>query len=164
MKNITVFGTNVLGNQASGTAAVYRRNLAESVPRIGTNVLIFPANGSVLDAALSTDIVWRVDGIMDDANDTNLMIAKISVLVRDDSSQVAVVALNFSNVLAQTPWLVPSDLIDGSTTYVVRFDVVDNTSLTGSMVFVDNPFTIVPEPVAGIVIAMLMVLRFIRRS
>jgi hypothetical protein len=34
----------------------------------------------------------------------------------------------------------------GETIYVLRFEVVDSSSLTTSRDFWDNPFTIVPEP------------------
>ena len=144
--DITVAGTNAWGVQASDSVTVHRKTLAESEPQIATNALIFPSAGSVLDAIHATDIVWRVNGIMDDAGGTNLVIANMSVLVRDDATEVAVAALDVSNVLGQTPWIVPASLVGGGTTYVLRFDVVDSDSLTGSMVFVDTPFTVVPEP------------------
>jgi len=157
---ITVYGTNALGDQTLDTATVYRKTLAESLPRIATNALIFPSADSVLNATLATDIVWWVDGIMDDANDTNLTIAQMGVLVRDDSSEVAVASADISNVLGQISWTVPSSLIGGGTTYVLRFDVVDSDSLTGSVVFVDNPFTVVPEPTSLGVLAVVAILGF----
>jgi len=157
---ITVYGTNAWGMQASDSATVCRKTLAESLPRIATNALVFPSADSVLNATLATDIVWWVDGITDDANDTNLTIAQMGVLVRDDSSEVAVASADISNVLGQISWTVPSSLIGGGTTYVLRFDVVDSDSLTGSVVFVDNPFTVVPEPTSLGVLAVVAILGF----
>ncbi|MCX7005041.1 MAG: hypothetical protein NTV22_17440 [bacterium] len=91
------------------------------------------------------------------------MIATMRVLVRDDASEVALAATDVSNVLGQAAWTVPASLIGGGTNYVLRFDVVDCDSLTGSMVFTANPFTVVPEPVAGAMACLLVLLRRFRR-
>jgi len=53
-----------------------------------------------------------------------------------------------ANLDGAVPWLVPDYLV-GSPTYYLRFEVVDSSALTSSLVFTSNPFTVVPEPVAA---------------
>ena len=161
---ITILGTNAWDVPTADSVTVYRKTCAESVPRVATNALVFPSAGSVLNAAVATGVVWQANYVTDDAGGTNLMIAKMSVLLRDDSTEVAVAATDVSNVLGQTTWAIPPALIGGGTTYVLRFDVVDSDALTGSVVFVDHPFTVVPEPIAGLLFCrLLLVCRCNRR-
>ena len=63
-----------------------------------------------------------------------------------------------SNLLGEIPWLVPnldSKLVSakiplgvqaGYSNFVLKFEVVDSSSLTNSRIFWDNEFTIIPEP------------------
>ena len=116
------------------------------IPQIATNALIFPsANAELIEGDL-TNIIWDVEGITDDIDGTNLTITKISVHLSETTNEVSVVTNNINNLLGEIPWVVPAELIGGGTNYLLRFEVVDSSSLTNSRIFWDNEFTIIPEP------------------
>jgi len=129
-------------------------------PQIAADALLMPAAGSEFLESFHTNILWRVSGITDDFDGTNVIITEISVL-SDSTNKVATIAHNISNILGQAVWYVPSSLPDGY--YYLRFEVVDSCSLTNSRIFFDNSFTIVPEP--GLFISTLsgLMFFFIRR-
>ena len=114
--------------------------------QIATNALIFPSANSELIEGDLTNIIWDVEKITDDIDGTNLTITKISVHLSETTNEVATVTNDVSNLLGEIPWFVPEYLIGGDTNYVLRFEVVDSTSLTNSRIFWDNEFIIVPEP------------------
>ncbi len=161
---ISVSGTNIYGRSTNDVVSIQRKTLIESQPQIFTNALIFPSAGSVILAQLPTNIIWLLDKITDDIDGTNLNITKISVHLAETTNEVATVTNNINNLLGEIPWLVPGSLWGGDTNYVLKFEVVDSSSLTNSRIFWDNKFTIVPEP--GIIIGYLLSLigLFIFRS
>jgi len=155
--NINVSGTNMWGQPAADSVTIHRETFEEAAPQIATNALIFPAAGSVLTAYGVTNVIWRPDAISDPHDGTNVILTLISVLDALDSNEFAVVTNNVSNVVGHVSWSVPMPPY-GQTTYVMRFEVVDSTSLTNSRVFLDNVFTIVPEPVGlGGMLALLTI-------
>ena len=145
INTITVSGTNIYGQSTNSVVSIRRKMLIESAPQIATNALIFPASNSVVLAPYPTNIVWDVSKITDDIDGTNLIITKISVFITDTTNEVAVITNDVSNLLGSIPWRVPEYLIAGDTNYLMRFEVVDSSSLTNSRIFFDNPFAIIPE-------------------
>jgi len=143
---VAVYGTNALGWQSTATLALYRKSWAESAPQIATNALLFPAADSVLDADNTTSVVWNAYAITDDIDGTNLVITRISAHPSNDLTIAWLITNEVNNLLGQAAWFVPGDLVDGTTNYVIRFEVVDSSWLTNSMVFFSNPFTVIPEP------------------
>ncbi|MCK5852654.1 hypothetical protein KAH27_06445, partial [bacterium] len=125
-------------------------------PQIASDALLIPAAGSEFLESSFTSIVWRVSGITDDFDGTNVTITEITVLSADTTNKVATIAHNIQNILGQVNWYVPSSLPDGY--YYLRFEVVNSCSLTNSRIFFDNSFTIVPEP--GLFISALTGLMF----
>ena len=113
-------------------------------PQIATDALLQPVAGSEFLESSHTSIVWRVSGIIDEFDGTNVTITEITVLSADTTNKVATIAHNIQNILGQTDWYVPASLPDAN--YYLRFEVVDSCSLTNSRIFFDNSFTIVPEP------------------
>ena len=116
------------------------------VPCIAMNALIFPSAGSDLFENDITNIIWNVEGITDDLDGTNLTITRISVCLESTANEIAIVTNDISNTLGQIPWSVPDNLIVGDGNCLLRFEVIDSSSLTNSCIFFDNPFSIVPEP------------------
>ncbi len=153
VNTVVVLGTNELGQVSSDSMSIVRQRFEDAAPHIASNALIFPAAGAVLYATLATDIVWRVEGINDDVDGTNLVIARMGVLRREDSTEVAVAAVNVSTLLGRVAWDVPAALI-GGTSYVLRFEVVDSSALTARWIFAGQPFTVVPEATTGALICI----------
>jgi len=159
---ITVFGTNAYGYSTNDIVTIHRKTSIESRPQIATNALIFPSAGAQLYEGDLTNIIWDFEGITDDIDGTNLTISKISVHLASTTNEVGLVTNDISNLLGGIPWLVPEDLIGGETNYVLKFEVVDSSSLTNSRIFWDNKFTIVPE-MGSIMIMSLVVISALRR-
>ena len=151
---ITVSGTNIYGQSTNSVVCIRRKTLIESQPQIGTNALIFPSSNAVLFAPFPTNIVWQIEKITEDLDGTNLTITRISVHLAETTNEVATITNDVSNLLGGIPWMVPESLWGGDTNYVLRFEVVDSSSLTNSRIFRDNEFTIVPE--GGLVIGYLL--------
>ena len=118
----------------------------ENAPYIATNALIFPKNNSVIFATQLTNITWFVDKITDNIDGTNLNISKITLHYADSTNFILEVTNNIQNTLGEIEWYVPAASWDGLTNYVLKFEVVDSSSLTNSRIFWDNKFVIVPEP------------------
>jgi hypothetical protein len=152
---ITVFASNTWGYIGSDSIILHRETYLEGIPKIATNTLVFPFSGSMLDVVQTTNIVWNPLGITDAIDGTNLMIALISVHRSNNLAEVSVPATDIPNGYGWCPWQPPQELIAGMTTYVVRFDVVDSSSLTNSRVFYDHAFIVVPEPV-GVWVVLLV--------
>jgi hypothetical protein len=161
---ITVFASNAWGYIGSDSITLHRETYQEGIPKIATNALVFPFSGSMLDVAQTTNIVWNPAGITDLIDGTNLMITLISVHRSNDLAEVSVPASDIPNVTGWCPWQPPQELIAGMTSYVVRFEVVDSSSLTNGMVFYDHAFIVVPEPsVAWFLLLVPAVLRKLNR-
>jgi len=146
---ITVSGTNIYGQSTNSVVSIHRKTWSEATPRIETNALIFPNMAAVLLAPMPTNIIWNVSKITDETDQTNLTITKISVLLAGNSNEVATVTNDVSNLLGEIGWFVPESLIGNDTNYVLKFDVVDSSSLTNSRIFQNNLFQIVPEAFFG---------------
>ena len=125
-------------------------------PQIADDTLLQPIAGSEFLESSFTNIVWRVSGITDDFDGTNVTITEITVVSADTTNKVATIVNNIQNNLGQTDWNVPAYLPDVN--YYLRFEVVDSCSFTNSRIFFDNPFSIVPEP--GLFISALTGLMF----
>ena len=95
---------------------------------------------------MPTNIIWDIEKITDDIDDTNLIISKISVYLAETTNEVGIITNDVSNLLGEIPWLVPENLIGNETNYVLRFEVANSLSLTNSRIFWYNKFTVVPEP------------------
>jgi len=170
---ITVSGTNVYGQStpeppdgSNNVVSIRRKTLIESEPHIATNALIFPSAYSELYEGDKTNIIWNFEKITDDIDGTNLTITKITVHLVETTNQVGILTNDISNLLGEIPWTVPnldSKLVSakiplgvqaGYSNYVLKFEVVDSSSLTNSRIFWDNEFTIVPE--SGIILLTLL--------
>ncbi len=123
-------------------------------PQIATNALIFPAENSIIFATQWTNIIWDIEKITDDIDATNLTISKITLHYADTTNEILTVTNNINNTLGEIDWYIPASSWDGLTNYVLKFEVVDSSSLTNSRIFWDNKFAIVPE--GGIVIGYLL--------
>jgi hypothetical protein len=109
-----------------------------------------------------TNIIWNPAGITDLVDGTNLTISCISIHRSNDLAEVSVPATNMPNGNGWCPWQPPQELISGPTTYVVRFEVIDSSSLSNNWIFYDHAFNVVPEPLA--VWILLLVLAVYRRK
>ncbi len=159
--SITVFASNKWGYVDSDSINLHRETYQEGIPKIAADTLVFPFSGSMLDAAQTTNIVWNPLGITDAIDGTNLMITLISVHRSNDLAEVAVPSTDTPNLIGWCPWPVPPALVGGQTSYVVRFEVVDSSSLTNSMVFYNHAFLVVPEPSGALM--LLLVISLARR-
>jgi predicted outer membrane repeat protein len=161
---VGVFGSNYAGQVAFDYVTIHRETYEEAIPRIETNALIFPFAGSMLSASAHTNIIWDPVKIYDEIDGTNLTVNVISVLRSNDLSEAAIAATNIANGNGAYTWLVPPELIGGVTGYVLRFEVIDSSSLTNSRVFSGNGFIVVPESFAGIVVLGMLAGCFTRRK
>jgi len=114
-------------------------------PQIAIDALIFPAANSIIFASTATNIIWDVEKITDDIDGTNLTISKIDLHYADTTNFILEVTNNIDNVLGKIEMNIPDGNWDGLTNYVLRFEVVDSSSLTNSRFFWDNTFAVVPE-------------------
>ncbi len=160
--DVVVIGAYIEDEGATNAGAVYFfEKFIPSTPQIATNALIFPSAGAILLAPSPTNILWNFEKITDDFDGTNLMITKISVHIAETTNEVSIVTNNIYNFLGQVPWFVPENLWGGNTNYVLKFEVVNSSSLTNSRTFWDNEFTIIPEPL-GIWIMIVLGVLFIK--
>ena len=114
-------------------------------PQIATNALIFPSENSIIFVSMFTNIIWHVDKITDNIDGTNLTITSITLHYADTTNYILEVTNNIDNVLGEIEMNIPDGNWDGETNYVLKFEVVDSSSLTNSRIFWDNKFIIVPE-------------------
>ena len=149
MGDVIVIGAFNEGAKAYNAGAAYIfEEFINLPPLIAANALIFPSADAVLIAPFPPNITWYSEKIIDGLDGTNLTITKISVYLAVTTNEVYIVTNNIDNLLGEIPWFVPVELIGGDTNYVLKFEVVDSSSLTNSRIFWDNKFTIVPEPCA----------------
>ena len=102
---------------------------------IFADALTFPTANSIIFASQLTNIIWDVEKITDDINGTNLTITKIDLHYADTTNFILEVTNNIANTLGEIEWYVPPGSWDGETNYVLKFEVVDSSSLTNSRVF-----------------------------
>ena len=183
---ISLFGTNRFYQSTperparSFVVCIQRKSPIE----IATNALIFPSAGSELFEGDATNIIWDVEKITDYIDGTNLTITKITVHLVETTNELATATNDVSNLLGEIPWTVPhldskwgsanippgpgirgARVQAGDSGYVLKFEVVDSSSLTNSRIFWDNEFTIVPEPGAiGAVISYILLILSIWRK
>ena len=122
-------------------------------PQIATNALIFPAKNSIIFASKMTNIIWDVEKITDDIDGTNLTITKIDLHYADTTNFILEITNNIANTLGRIEIIIPDGNWDGTTNYVLKFEVVDSSSLTNNRIFWDNKFVVVPE--SGIMLLIL---------
>jgi hypothetical protein len=154
---IVVNGSNCFGVGAQDDIILHRETYHEAMPQISPDTLIFPYGGSMLNVDHPTNITWNPAGIFDLVDGTNLTINCISIHRSNDLAEVSVPATNMHNGTGWCPWQPPQELISGPTTYVVRFAVIDSSSLSNSWVFYDHAFTVVPEPVTTWVVLLVYI-------
>lgn len=140
---ISVFGTNAWGVVADDSVLVIRPRFEEAGPVFLTNALLFPAEGSLLEPDVLTNMVWFVERITDAQDGTNVLITRISVHVTNALHEFIWFTNNIPNPVGRIEWLVPPRYEE---VCVVRFDVTDSSGITNTHVFQKNVFTIVPEP------------------
>ncbi len=115
-------------------------------PQIAADALIFPAANSIIFASSPTNIIWHVDKITDNIDGTNLTITSITLHYADTTNYILEITNNIDNVLGEIEMEIPDGNWDGLTNYVLKFEVVNSSSLTNSRIFWDNEFSVVPEP------------------
>jgi len=152
---ISIRGTNILGIITQDSLVINRQTFADAAPQIATNTLVFPAQDSILTALEPTNITWLVESITDDIDGTNLTITMISVHVSNTLAEVSRVTNDIANTLGSFSWTIP-DIFDEQSPLVIRFEVVDSSSLTNSRIFYNNSFTVVPEPGVAVVNILLI--------
>ena len=130
-----------------------------SAPEIDTNALIFPSYNASLFAPFSTNIIWDSYKISDEIDGSNLTISKISLLLADSSNEIAIIHTDVPNLLGEIPWLVSDSLINYNTNYILKFEVVDSSSLTNYCIFSNNSFAIIPEPAFFLIFFLLILNR-----
>jgi len=153
---INVYGSNYTGTVAWDSTVIHRETYDEAIPKIETNALIYPSGGSSLVVSQFVVIVWNPERIHDDIDGTNLTITRVTALRTNDIFEVAVIATNISNLNGTQSWFVPEELLVNSTDYLLKFEVEDSNSLTNSRMFFDNSFIVIPEPVAGLMVLVLL--------
>jgi hypothetical protein len=136
----------------------------DQAPTVGSNALIFPSAGSELVAPAPTNVTWYISRIIDDHDGSNLTLTAITVHLADTTGMVAVVTNMVPNVLGQLTWMVPDTLIDVQATYLMQFVAMDSGGRTGMCLFVDNPFTVVPEPLLAAILLAVPLLAAGRRQ
>jgi len=114
-------------------------------PQIAIDALIFPSADAIIFASTATNIIWDVEKITDVIDGTNLTISKIDLHYVDTTNFILEVTNNIDNVLGKIEMNIPDGNWDGLTNYVLKFEVVDSSSLTNSRIFWDNTFAVVPE-------------------
>jgi len=119
----------------------------ENRPTVGSASLTFPELNSEIHASVTTNIVWKTDNIIDKIDATNLTISRITLHYADTTNFILEVTNNVANSLGEIEWTVPAGSWDGKTNYVLKFEVVDSSSLTNNRVFFNDVFVIVPEPI-----------------
>ncbi len=115
-------------------------------PQIAVDALIFPSADAVIFASTPTNIIWDVEKITDNIDGTNLTISKIDLHYADTTNFILEVTNNIANTLGKIELYIPAGSWSGETNYVLKFEVVDSSSLTNSRIFWDNTFAVVPEP------------------
>jgi len=161
---IGVFGTNINGESASDYSGITRQTYQEAVPQISSNALVFPCAGTEICAGDITNISWYIERITDFEDGTNLNITAVSVHISNGLALVWWVTNNVANTAGQITWWVPEKLTSNQADYVVRFEVVDSSSLTNSRLFFNNSFTVVPELSTCAVLVLLGIGLVVRRS
>jgi len=121
------------------------RDYETETPQISTDALIFPAANSIIFPTQWTNIIWDFAKITNDIDGTNLTISKISLHYADTTNEILTVTNSIENTLGEIEWDIPPMGWSGNTNYVLKFEVVDSSSITNSRIFWDNKFVIVPE-------------------
>ena len=150
-----VSGTNVFGQSTNDVVCIHRKTWSESIPQIATNALVFPASNSVIWASYPTNIIWDVSKITDDVDGTNLTISRVTLHYAETTNFILEVTNNIVNGLGEFEWYVPAGNWSDNTNYVLKFEVVDSSSLTNSRIFWNNEFIIVPEPIKIWIVGLL---------
>jgi len=134
---ISVYGTNIVEIQTNASVTIVREQ-DDLPPVIAPDALVFPGtNDALLEAGVATALVWRVAGIWDNADGTNLLLPSIAILTTNDGTVVAQPGTNVPNMagrLAWTPWGLESE----TTAYVVRIDALDSTGNRINRIFSRN--------------------------
>jgi len=138
----------------------------ELYPQIATNALIFPEKYSIIAESKWTNIIWDVEKITDVIDGTNLTISKIHLHYADTTNFILEVTNNIANTLGEIEWYIPPGSWAGETNYVLKFEVVNSSSLTNSRIFWGNKFTIaiVPEAMGIIMLLTLSVPLWLLRN
>jgi len=131
-------------------------------PYISSAALIFPSSNSMVYILDLTNVIWKITGIHDEYDQYDLTITEINVHRVSPPGVVGVVTTYIANTLGTCPWDVPVDMVPPGTYCVLEFTVEDSGGKTNSMVFTDNFFMIVPEPVG--ILVMILVYAALRRK
>ncbi len=154
---ITVFGTNSYGHAASDWCLVHRETYQEAAPVISSNALIFPVQGSSLEEFLFTNITWHSNAIVDRFGSSDLLISDISLRCPPAWHEYVVITTSVPNSAGSLLWCVPP-AVSNITDYRIRFAVTDSCGFTNAIVFVNNTFSLVPEPLCLFMFALVLLL------
>lgn len=155
--NCAVNNSTISGNSTAQTGGGTYRSTVNNCTISGNSA--FNESGGIYQGEVNNCIIWDVEKITDDVDGTNLSITKITVLLASTTNELATVTNDVSNLLGKIPWLVPENLIAGDKNYVLKFEVVDSSSLTNSRVFWYNKYTVVPE--VGVLFLILVLITFL---
>lgn len=151
---ISIYGTNSAGVGAYASRAIYRRTWAETYPQITSSALTFPASGDVLYADMTfgpTSIIWNISQIFDATDGPHVLITRISTHPKNNPANYTDLMHNILNPVGQVSISLPPHLISLTEEYVIRFDIENSAHFTNNRVFVDAPFSIIPEPVGCLI-------------
>jgi len=155
--NCAVNNSTISGNSTAQTGGGTYRSTVNNCTISGNSAV--NESGGIYQGEVNNCIIWDVEKITDDVDGTNLSITKITVLLASTTNELATVTNDVSNLLGKIPWLVPENLIAGDKNYVLKFEVVDSSSLTNSRVFWYNKYTVVPE--VGVLFLILVLITFL---
>ncbi len=124
---------------------------------IFADALTFPTSDALIFASTTTNIIWDVEKIIDNVDETNLTITKISLHYADTESWITDITNNIDNTLGEIEWYVPDGNWDNETNYVLKLEVVNSFHITNSRFLADNIFALVPEPMLLILFVSLIV-------
>ena len=139
--------SSVLWFDYDSNGSLYQQKTSKGPePQIVADTLIFPGKNSIIHASQLTNVTWNTEKIFDNIDGTNLTIIEINLHYADTTNFILEVTNNIANTLGEIEMYIPDGNWDGLTNYVLKFEVVDSSSLTNSRIFWDNEFIIVPEP------------------
>jgi len=128
-------------------------------PIISPGALLSPAAGAIIEAGALATFTWNPGAIYDEEEGAVACIARASIVALSNGALRAVAGNNLSRLWGFYNWT-PDYALSGADQYAYQFDVADNAGLTNSVIFSNQWFVVVPEPIGpalaavGIIIAV----------
>jgi len=136
----------------------------DAAPIIGADALVMPGSNTAFVCEQPNAITWNQAKITDAADGTALLITRIAALSAATTGEVAACALDVSNATQTVAWTPAAGLTNAMAAYVLQFVVRDSAGNSTSRVFWSNPFYVVPEPAALVMLLALAGMAAARRA